>query len=110
MKKIGILLGIVIAMCYLIPANGQSQQEQKFKNFYFSRTHYEWVLKMRESWEGMMPVSGIKPNRPTITTVNGKYFTCQCDETYIQTHYKIQFPDAILVARLPEGEGDFKYY
>lgn len=112
MKKVSIFIALAIAMCALNQANGQSnapqmqqQQKQEFQNFYFSETHYEWILKMRESWNGMMPVSGIKPHRPTITTINGKYFTCQCDSVYFETDYKIRFPDAILVARLPKGEG-----
>jgi len=111
MKKIGILLGIVIAMCYLIPANGQSQQEQKFQNFYFSQKHFDHVLKIREYREILIPVSGNNPyRRPTLSTVNGKYFTCQCDSVYFETEYKVQFPDAVLVARLPEGEGAFHNY
>ncbi len=118
MKKVSIFIALAIAMCALNQANGQSnapqmQQEQKqeFQNFYFPQKHFDHVLKIREYRVIIIPVSG--PNtyrRPTLSTVNGKYFTCQCDEAYFETEYKVQFPDAVLVARLPKGEGNFYTY
>jgi len=110
MKKVSIFIALAIAMCALNQANGQSnapqmqqQQKQEFENFYFSQKHHEWIDYLMK--DGIKAITHNSETPLNHSQVNGKYYTYCCDERYFNDNYKKQFPDAVLVARLPKGKG-----
>ena len=69
----------------------------KQQNYYFSKEAFDRTQKMIDS--------GFYQQRKH-TAINGIEFTLQTDSTdYFERVYKLNYPDAVLVASLPKGEG-----
>lgn len=79
--------------------NTNNLEKVEYENFYFSRKAYECDLKSRYQFIG--------DSRPTLTKVNDLDYTIVCKDRHIESMegYRRIYPDTVLVARLPVGEG-----
>jgi hypothetical protein len=68
----------------------------EYEYYYYSHTAY--LMKQR------MIDGGMKPT-PNHNTVDGIEYTCACDPDFVKREYGKNFPDVVLVKKLPKGKG-----
>lgn len=70
--------------------------KEQYQYYWYSHTSYQDTQQSIDSG-----------TRPTLnhTTVDGVEFTCCCAPKFVEDHYKRNFPDVVLVKKLPKGRG-----
>lgn len=69
------------------------------KYYWFSQKHFD----LNKDLQDKEALSGGKTTY--FSTINGEEYTFQASPEYILSTYRKTFPDVVLVAKLPDGEG-----
>lgn len=64
--------------------------------YYFSKSDFDSRKTMANA--------GVSPS-PTVGSINGRYFTCNCSRKYVKQSYRKAFQDVVLVKKnLQKGD------